>query len=296
MSADPQPSQEIVLPDATLGVFGSGQLGRMFAMAAKQMGYRVIIFSPEANSPAGQVADQEIVAPYSDLDKVVEFASAADAVTLEFENIPTQAVAAARRVAPVRPGDQVLHTLQNRVREKSFLRDAGLPVPRFCQTSSEEALHAADTGLFPGVLKTTEMGYDGKGQVMVDDLDSAVDGWRRLETHEAILEQRVSFQCELSVVAARNARGAMTTYDPVRNDHVNHILDVSVAPSGLPVKVVDRAQEIARGVLEALDYVGLLCVEFFLTEDGALLINEIAPRPHNSGHLSIEGHVTSQFE
>ena len=296
MNSNPSTAVTPVLPGATLGVFGSGQLGRMFAIAARYMGYRVHVYSPATDSPAGQVADLEVQAPYDDLDRVAQFAQSVDVLTLEFENIPTQTVAAAAKHTPVHPGHTVLHTLQNRVREKTFLAAAGLPVPPFQAITCAQDLVEADQLLFPGVLKTTELGYDGKGQVMVDSLELAQSGWDQLQTEEAILEQRIPFQCELSIVAARTTSGDKIAYDPFRNDHHNHILDVTFSPSGLSQSVINRAREIAFGVLDALDYVGLLCVEFFLTQDEQLLINEIAPRPHNSGHLTIEAHATSQFE
>jgi 5-(carboxyamino)imidazole ribonucleotide synthase len=286
-----------ILPGATLGVLGSGQLGRMFAMAARRMGYRVHVLSPESDTPTGQVADVEVNASYDDLDAIRAFARRVDVVTFEFENVPAATADAAAEHAPVRPAGQVLHIAQQRAREKAFLRDRGFPVTPFAHIREDGDLGAAmrEPGV-PGVLKTASFGYDGKGQAKVATEGEARAAWEAMGRPEAVLERFIPFEREVSVVAARGVAGWTTSYGVIENVHANHILDVSVLPSGVPPVVERRAAEIVRGVLEALDVVGVLCVEFFLTRDGELLINELAPRPHNSGHLTIDACMTSQFE
>jgi len=286
-----------ILPGATVGVLGSGQLGRMFAIAARRMGYRVHTLSPEDDTPTGQVADLEINAGYDDLDAVRRFARQVAVVTFEFENVPAATAAAAAECAIVRPAGSVLHTTQHRLREKTFLRANGFPVTKFVAVRSAAELDRAVHQLgLPAVLKTAGWGYDGKGQVKLARFEEIDDAWRRLATDEAVLEAWVDFECEASVVAARGIDGSFVDYGLIANTHRNHILDVSLAPAPLPDKIVVQAVEIARAVLEKLDVVGVLCVEFFVTGGGSLLINELAPRPHNSGHLTFDASVTSQFE
>ncbi len=284
------------LPGSTIGVFGSGQLGRMFAIAAKRLGYRVHVLSPTPDSPAGQVADLEILASFDDLDAVAGFAKHVDVVTLEFENVPVAAIETAMRHAAVHPGTHVLETTQNRIREKTFLTKHGLPVPRFRPVRSLAELRSACAELMPAVLKTATCGYDGKGQAVIHSENDIEGAWKKCSCQEAILEELVDFDCELSVVAARTESGSRVAFAPIRNVHRNHILDVSVSPAGLGLKVEREATEIAFTVMDQLDAVGVLCVEFFLRRDGQLLVNEIAPRPHNSGHLTVDAHWTSQFE
>jgi 5-(carboxyamino)imidazole ribonucleotide synthase len=305
-----------ILPGATIGVLGSGQLGRMLAIAARRMGYRVHVLSPASDSPTGQVADREVVAAYDDLEAVAELARGVDVVTFEFENVAAAAAEAAAAHAPVRPAGAVLHTTQNRLREKGFLTRAGFPVAPFRAVASAEGLAAAvaEIGL-PAVLKSAGWGYDGKGQVKLDSAGPAeLEGaWEEAVGHHraaagpeaaagdgpeasAILEGFVDFEREVSVVAARGLDGAVADFGVIANDHRDHVLDVSVAPAPLPPALAAEAREIARGVLEALDVVGVLCVELFATRDGRLLVNELAPRPHNSGHLTVDACVTSQFE
>ncbi|MCA9444398.1 MAG: 5-(carboxyamino)imidazole ribonucleotide synthase [Candidatus Omnitrophica bacterium] len=285
------------LPGSVIGVLGSGQLGRMFAIAARQMGYRVHALSPDNDTPAGQVADVEIQAPYEDLDSVAQFASRVDVITFEFENVPSKTTEVAERHAPVRPAGSVLNTTQNRIREKTFLRESGLPVTPFAPIRSEGEIRTAiETVGLPGVLKTASWGYDGKGQAKVDSEEQLREAWNSMERQEAVFEGWVDFESEISVVAGRGLRGEIACYDPILNLHRNHILDVSISPSGIPPKVAEEAAEIARTVVEKLEVIGVLCVEMFLKEDGSLLVNELAPRPHNSGHLTIDAHTTSQFE
>ncbi|HVF48529.1 MAG TPA: 5-(carboxyamino)imidazole ribonucleotide synthase [Pyrinomonadaceae bacterium] len=286
-----------ILPGATIGVLGSGQLGRMFAIAARRMGYRVHTFSPDSDTPTGQVADLEFENSYDDLDAVRRFARGVRVVTFEFENVPAATVEAASAFAPVRPSGAVLHTTQHRLREKTFLQRAGFPVAPFRRVASGDELRAAarEIGL-PAVLKTAGFGYDGKGQSKLADardVERAADAFEG----EAVLEAFVDFAREVSVVAARGGRGEFAHYGVIENEHRRHILDVSVAPPvGVAASVAGEAVEMARSVLQMLDVVGVMCVEFFLTRDDKLLINELAPRPHNSGHLTFDACVTSQFE
>ena len=287
----------VVLPGSVIGVLGSGQLGRMFAIAARRMGYRVHVLSPDDDTPTGQVADVEIQTAYEDLDAVAHFARSVAAVTFEFENVPVATAEVAARYAPIRPAGQVLHTTQNRLREKTFLQRAGLPVTPFAavQTAADIGGAVAEIGL-PAVLKTASWGYDGKGQARIETLQEAERVWQSMGGGEAVLERWIDFGSELSVVAVRSAQGELACFDPITNLHRHHILDVSLAPADVPPHVASAAIEIARAVMTHLEVVGVLCVEFFVTQNGDLLINELAPRPHNSGHLTINAHVACQFE
>ena len=287
----------IILPGSTIGVFGSGQLGRMFAIEARKMGYRVHTFSPDSDTPTGQVADIETCAAYGDLDAVREFARAVDVVTFEFENVPSATVEAAATFVPVHPRGDILHTTQNRLREKTFLSDNGFPVTGFRRIKLIEDLYRGLDELgSPAILKTAGFGYDGKGQRKINTRGDIEPAFGELNGAEAVLEAFVEFEKEVSVVCARGQDGSFADYGVIENEHVNHILDVSMAPAIVSDTVRARAADLARNIAEALDYVGTLCVEFFLTSDGKLLVNELAPRPHNSGHLTFDACVTSQFE
>lgn len=285
-----------ILPGSTIGVLGSGQLGRMFTIAARRLGYRVHVFSPDDDTPTGQVADVEIQARYDNLEAVTDFAQQVDVVTFEFENVPAETIGAVERFAPVYPSGHVLHTTQQRIREKTFLHSAGIPVTPFRAICCEDDLIAARDDKFPGVLKTAAWGYDGKGQIKVESSDDLESAWNELNRSEAVLERFVDFERELSVVAARGHDGKVALYPPIVNKHCNHILDVSITPADLPQNVSEEAHDITHVILAELGLVGVLCVEFFLTTDGKLLVNELAPRPHNSGHLTIDAHTTCQFE
>ncbi len=286
-----------ILPGSAVGVLGSGQLGRMFAMAARRMGYRVHTLSPDEDTPTGQVADVEINAPYDDLDAICKFAQGVSVVTFEFENVPAETAAAAARCAPVRPSGDILHTTQNRLREKTFLSNAGLPVTAFRRITSlaELACAAAEIGL-PAILKTAGFGYDGKGQYRIHSPADFENAWRAVGEREAVLEAFVDFNCEISVVAARSVNGQFVHYGAIENRHRSGILDTSIAPGRVPERVAAEAVEIARTILEKLEVVGVLCVEFFVCQNGRILVNELAPRPHNSGHFTFDANVTSQFE
>jgi 5-(carboxyamino)imidazole ribonucleotide synthase len=284
-------------PGATIGVLGGGQLGRMLALAARRMGYRVHMLAPEPETPTGQVADRVVAAPYADLDAVRAFARQVDVVTFEFENVPAAAAAAAADISPVRPSSLVLHTAQNRIREKTFLTNAGFPVTPFVPILTLEDLRSGLGTLgCPAVLKTAESGYDGKGQVALDTAEAAEAAWRAIGGRAAVLEPLVDFDREISVVAARGIDGSLADYGAIENTHRAHILDLSCAPARVPPGIAREATRLARAVLTELDVVGVVGVECFVTRDGRILVNELAPRPHNSGHLTIEASVTSQFE
>ena len=298
-----------ILPGSAVGVLGSGQLGRMFAIAARRMGYRVHTLSPDEDTPTGQVADEEVTAPYDDLDAVRYFARRVGVVTFEFENVPSATAAAAAEFAPVRPAGSVLHVTQDRLREKTCLSDRGFPVTPFRAVRTADDLDRAIAALgLPGVLKTAGFGYDGKGQTKISDRSQLATARSTVDSSSSgagagggagagyIYEKFIDFDREVSVVAARGMDGAFAHWGVVDNTHRNHILDLSIAPANVPANVASRAIDIARGVLESLDVVGVLTVEFFLAQSGELMINELAPRPHNSGHFSFDASVTSQFE
>lgn len=289
---------QAILPGATLGVLGSGQLGRMFALAARQLGYSIQVYSPDGYSPAGQIADREWTGHWDDTARLKEFAQRVQVVTLEFENVPVSTIHQLEEWVPVRPGPTVLEAAQNRLREKTALRKCGLPTADFASINSLMELRTQLQAFGgTGILKTASWGYDGKGQKKIDRTNSLPEVWEQFTGQEAILEQLIDFQFELSVIAARNVQGEIACYDPILNRHRNHILDLSLAgaPEMTP-EIARQAREIAMTVMSELDVIGVLCVELFLTTDGRLLVNEIAPRPHNSGHLTIDAHVTSQFE
>lgn len=286
-----------ILPGATLGVVGGGQLGRMFTCAAQRLGYRVHVFAPEPDPPAAHVANAHVRAAYDDIPAVTAFARSVAAITYEFENIPADMLFVAEKYAPVRPGVHVLQTAQNRLRERAGLVDAGLAVSPFHAVHDEPALAAAVRALgTPVVLKTAETGYDGKGQIRIDDEADAPTAWKAIGGVPAICEAWVQFEAELSVVIARGFDGAVATYGPLRNTHHRHILDTTVFPAGVTPRIEANAITLAKRVATALDVVGVLCIEMFLLPDGRLLINELAPRPHNSGHLTLDAHATCQFE
>jgi len=288
---------QLIPPGSTLGVLGSGQLGRMFAISARRLGYRVHVLSPDDDTPTGQVADLEIRASYDDLDAIAAFARGVSVVTFEFENVPAATTAAAEKFAPVRPGGNVLHVSQNRLREKTFLKNAGIPVTPFLPVrSAGELAEGVQHFGVPCVLKTADWGYDGKGQVRIESLEEAAKVWPQFVGKEAILEQFIGFVSEVSVIGVRGLDGSFVSYGPIRNSHANHILDVSVMPAGVSEKVAQRAVEITREIFGRLEVVGVLCVEFFLDHNDELLVNELAPRPHNSGHLTIDACTTCQFE
>jgi len=284
-------------PGSTIGVLGGGQLGRMFAMAARRLGYRVHTLAPEHDTPTGQIADVEVVASYDDVDRVRAFAREVQVVTFEFENVPAAAAAAAAEVTFVRPSGAALEVAQHRIREKRFLTQHGLPVAPFAEVRTEDDLRAAVHAIGrPSVLKTAALGYDGKGQVAITEGVDPIEAWGQLGRAECVLEAFVDLEREISVIGARGVDGATSFFEPFDNTHRHHILDVTVCPADVPANVAFDAIEITRTVLEQLEYVGILCIEFFVTRAGKLLVNELAPRPHNSGHLTFDACRTSQFE
>lgn len=298
-SADSQAKdQSMILPGARLGIFGGGQLGRMFAHAAQRLGYTVVVFTPDQGSPAGQVAQETILADYEDPKAVRRFAESVDVISLEFENIPLDAVARAAEVVSVRPGFHVLEIAQHRIREKTTLRNFGFSVTPFVGVESTDHLqHAGQELGFPMVLKTALWGYDGKGQRKVNSMKEAIAAFELLGPSAVIAEKLIDFQAEVSMLVARSPRGEVAVYPMFYNEHSNHILDVSTCP--VPdqyAAIASEAESIARGVIESIDCIGLLCIEFFISKSGDLMINELAPRPHNSGHLTMEACRTGQFE
>ncbi len=295
-------SSQPILPGATIGCLGGGQLGRMFALAARKMGYRVHTVDPTPDSPTGQISDREFNAPFNDIPTLLEFASGVQVVTYEFENIPVEALDALSPHVVLRPGRDVLYTTQNRRREKEFLQQYDFPIAPFRVVSREAELRDAVTFLgCPCVLKTADFGYDGKGQQKITYESDLAEVWRRHGAPTGVIEAWVPFAAELSVVVARGLRRIdeereIICFPPTLNEHENHILATSQAPAPLAASILARAQSIASAIAKQLDVVGLLAVEFFLTRRGDLLVNELAPRPHNSGHYSFDACVTSQFE
>jgi 5-(carboxyamino)imidazole ribonucleotide synthase len=285
------------LPGATIGLMGSGQLGRMFAIAAGRMGYRIRVYSPDHDTPAGQFADREVTGPYEDENAVRGFARDLDLLTFEFENIPRQTIEWCADECEVRPAGSILHTAQNRLREKDFLSGAGIPVGSYRAIKHEsdlaEAFEAIGT---PAILKSAAFGYDGKGQRFIAERPNLEEIWRERPGDELILERAINFEKEVSVIVARGIDGALSTFPVCENLHRNHILDITVVPARVSSAVEKSAADLARTIAEKLELVGLLAVEMFLLPDDTLLVNELAPRPHNSGHWTIEGCVTSQFE
>jgi 5-(carboxyamino)imidazole ribonucleotide synthase len=284
-------------PGSTIGILGGGQLGRMTALAAAQLGYRCHVYSPTDGEPGTQVAAASTIAPYEDEEALGRFACSVDVVTFEFENVPARVLDHLAALVPCRPGIRALSICQDRLLEKAFLEKAGVPVASWAPVHSAADLPAAlaKVGL-PAVLKTTRLGYDGRGQAVVRTLEEAEAALARLSPHPLVAEGFVQFTAEISAVAARAVDGSTATYDAVENRHTHHILDLSFAPARVPEAAAAAARRHSAAVAEALELVGVLAVEFFLLPDGTLLGNEIAPRPHNSGHWTIDACQASQFE
>jgi 5-(carboxyamino)imidazole ribonucleotide synthase len=293
----PIDAKKVIGPGGTIGIIGGGQLGLMTALAAARLGIKCHIYCPDTDSPAFSVSDAHTCAPYEDLDALAGFADQVDVVTFEFENIPADSVRVLAEHVPVRPGWRVLETAQERVTEKCFFNDLGIETAPWRAVASRSELDnaVAEIGL-PAVLKTCRFGYDGKGQAKIRDLSELDAAWKAVAGGPAILEGFVDFTMEASVVVARGLDGKSACFDVVENRHKNHILDVTIAPAGLSAEMMAKAKDIAVRAAEALDLVGLLAVELFVTADGHLLVNEMAPRPHNSGHWTMNACVTDQFE
>ena len=284
-------------PGSVIGILGGGQLGRMIALAAARLGYRSHVYCPEADAPAAEVAAHATCAGYDDRAALAAFTAAVDVVTFEFENIPAGTVARVAETTPVRPDAGALAVAQDRVEEKAFLNRIGIATTRFSAIASADDLRRAIavTGT-PAILKTARLGYDGKGQRAIGAGSDPEAVWRALRTDRAILEAHVDFEREASVVIARGRDGATAAFDTVENEHENGILRTSRVPARIGPAIDEEARSIAARIADALDYVGVLAVEFFVARDGALLVNEIAPRVHNSGHWTVDACAASQFE
>ncbi|MBI5861562.1 MAG: 5-(carboxyamino)imidazole ribonucleotide synthase [Rhodocyclales bacterium] len=284
-----------ILPPAMLGLLGGGQLGRFFVIAAHEMGYRVMVLDPDAHSPAGRIADEHLVADYADAAALERMAQACVAVTTEFENVPATTLTALEKFIPVRPSAAAVAICQNRSAEKDFLKRHGFPHAPYADIKSEADIAAADARLLPGILKVARFGYDGKGQARVARREDALTAFHQFRNEACVLEQMLPLDYEISVVLARTAAGQVRCFPPIENSHRHGILDVSIAPARASGCLVGHAEELAEGIATKMDYVGTLAVEFFVVR-GDLVVNEIAPRPHNSGHYTLDACVSSQFE
>jgi 5-(carboxyamino)imidazole ribonucleotide synthase len=291
-------ASEPLLPGTTIGVLGGGQLGRMLAIAARRMGYRIVSWVGGPDSGPAGIADMVIEEPFDSEEGLQRFLEKADVATVEFENIPRDLLESVAQQIPLRPNANAVATCQHREREKSFLSENGFPCGPYSIVDSAENLGVALARLPDGggILKTAEFGYDGKGQLPVNRNIEAESTWSEFDAPRAVLEDRIDLAGELSVLVVRDLRGDLATFDPVENHHRDHILDVSIVPARLENNLLEQAREVAAGIAEALDYVGILAVEFFFSGDGKLLVNEMAPRPHNSGHHTIDACEVSQFE
>lgn len=285
----------VILPPAMLGMLGGGQLGRFFVIAAHEMGYRVTVLDPDVNSPAGKIADEHICAAFDDEAALKKLAKTCQAITTEFENVPADSLAFLARTTPVRPSAQSVAIAQHRVSEKDFLKNAGLPVAPYAVIDSAEDLPGDDSGIYPAILKVARFGYDGKGQARVKDQQEAKLAYAQFDHEECVLEKMMKLDYEVSVVLARDTHGNVATFPTAENSHLNGILDVTIVPARGSDAINHQAQKLAIMVAEKLNYTGVIGVEFFVC-DGELLVNEMAPRPHNSGHYTLDACVTNQFE
>ena len=287
----------MIPPGKTIGVLGGGQLGRMFAHAAERLGYRVHIYEPAADSPAGEVSAREVNAPYTDVEQLKAFVQGCDVVTYEFENIPVEPLWSVEKLAVLNPQSGVLEVCQNRMREKTWLRKNGFPHVPFTEVEAGDDLEAGIRRIgTPCVVKTADFGYDGKGQVKVTDAASAEKAVTAFTRQRAVVEKYIDFKCELSVIVARTPKGEMRTFPVAENIHTKHILDFSIAPARVSEAIRVEAENLGKAIAEKLGVVGLLAIELFLTDRGEILVNELAPRPHNSGHYTMDACATSQFE
>jgi len=286
----------MIFPDAMLGMLGGGQLGRMFTLAAHSMGYRVTVLDPDPLSPAGAIADVHLKAAYQDREALQQLADTCVAVTTEFENVPADSLRWLASHCTVRPGGDAVAVAQDRIREKAFFRACNLGVAPYAVIESDADIAQAPASLFPGILKRARFGYDGKGQVRVANADEARKAFKDMGSESCVLEQRIALKCEISAVVARGADGAGRSFPVSENRHRMGILDVSIVPARVAPELAKQGEEWALRIADKLNYCGVLAVEFFVTESGELLVNEMAPRPHNSGHYTIDACVTSQFE
>ena len=285
-----------ILPGSTLGMLGGGQLGRMFVTAARNMGYAVIVLDPDPNSPAGGLASEHLAKDYDDTDALDYLAQRCSVVTTEFENIPAVTLAYLAKSVTVHPSASALHIAQHRKLEKEFFREQGLHTADFFALESEADLDAARDFMFPAILKTATLGYDGKGQVVCESYDDLKAAFELVGKKPSVLEQRIDLACEVSVVLCRSVEGEVTCFPIAENSHANGILDVTLVPASITTALADEATDAAARIAHGLDYCGVLAVEFFVSTDARLLVNEMAPRPHNSGHYTLDACVTSQFE
>lgn len=285
----------MILPPATLGMLGGGQLGRFFVAAAHEMGYRVWVLDPDQNSPAGQIAERHFRVAYDDYAALDEFAAGCAAITTEFENVPADTLDYLAKFVPVRPHAAAVAVCQNRIAEKSFLRDHGFPHGPFIAVNSENDLKSAPAELFPAILKVARFGYDGKGQATVNNVEEALVAFGHFKGEPCVLEQRLPLDYEVSVVLARDENGRVACFPTGENQHTRGILDVSIVPARTSVCMKSDAEDVAARIAEKLGYIGTMGVEFFVSR-GRLIVNEMAPRPHNSGHYTIDACVTNQFE
>ncbi|BCX48340.1 phosphoribosyl aminoimidazole carboxylase [Haloferula helveola] len=287
----------MILPGSTIGIIGGGQLGRMFCMAARRMGYRTVVWTGGLEAPAAVVADESIDLPFDSRDALADFAGRIDVATVEFENIPRETLEAVASERPLHPSPEALAICQNREREKTFLRNNGIPCADFEVVASADELKSAISRIgTPSVLKTAAFGYDGKGQRKLEGGEDPAEVWEEFDGARAVLEAFVPFEREISVMIASNGEEGYSVYDPAENRHRHHILDVSIVPARISEDTANEAVQVARRVAEALGYRGIMGVEFFVLPDGELLVNEMAPRPHNSGHHTLDACATSQFE
>ena len=295
MNAKTSAQDTVILPPAMLGMLGGGQLGRFFVIAAHEMGYKVTVLDPDSNSPAGKIADAHICAAFDDQAALLKLANTCAAITTEFENVPAESLSLLADIKPVRPSAYSVAIAQHRVSEKNFLKQAGLPVAPFVVINQAEDLPADGDAMYPAILKVARFGYDGKGQARVSNQQEALAAFNAFEHEECVLEKMLKLDYEVSVVLARDAQGNVASFPTSENSHLNGILDVSIAPARGSDAISHLAQKLASMVAEKLDYTGVLGVEFFVC-DGELLVNEMAPRPHNSGHYTIDACITNQFE
>ncbi len=285
----------MILPPAMLGMLGGGQLGRFFVIAAHEMGYKVTVLDPDKNSPAGKIADVHLCAAYDDAIALAQMAKSCEAITTEFENVPAETLEYLAQSAIVRPSSKAVAIAQHRVMEKNFIRDAGLPIAPFVVVKQIADIPMDDTDIYPAILKIARFGYDGKGQVRVKSHAEALTAFTAFKQEECVLEHMLKLDAEVSVVLARDAEGRVASFPTAENSHLNGILDMSIVPARVSEDIHTKAHQLAMRLAEKLDYVGVMAVEFFVSQ-GQLLVNEIAPRPHNSGHYTIDACVTNQFE
>jgi len=286
-----------LVPGATLGMLGGGQLGRMFTIAARNMGYKVIVLEPDTGSPAGQLADKHIIAAYDDADALVQMAEQCDVITTEFENIPADVLNKLAETVPVHPAAEAVEKAQDRIVEKAFILSCGLlPVPYGVINTSSDIADAVKDLSFPAILKTARFGYDGKGQQTINSADEVEAAYKETGQVACVLEQRIDLDCEISVVLGRNQHGESHCFPVSENIHKDGILYQSICPANVDQNIITAAQAAAKRLADKLEYVGVLAVEFFVTKQGELLVNEMAPRTHNSGHFTIDACLTSQFE